>query len=91
MNWDASKIAKLRGQLRLSQAHFGQLFGVHPMTVSKWERGQASPNVYQTSMMDQYVLAAKQKQVPNTLEQVLVGMGIAAAILLLLNAAKGMK
>ena len=89
MPWTANEIAELRRRLNLSQALFGQLFGVHPMTVSKWERGQLVPNSYQAAMMDQFRLAAKNKKVPTTLEQVLVGAGIAAAIFLLLKAANG--
>jgi transcriptional regulator with XRE-family HTH domain len=89
MIWTAAAIADLRRRLHLSQALFGQLFGVHPMTVSKWERGQLTPNAYQIAMMDQYRLAAKQKAVPLQLEHVLLGAGIAAAIFLLLKAARG--
>jgi DNA-binding transcriptional regulator YiaG len=41
---EAMKSARLR--LRLSQVEFAILLGVHPVTVSKWERGEAEPSVW---------------------------------------------
>ncbi len=81
-------IAELRGRLGLNQMEFGNLFGVHPMTVSKWERGTLSPNHYQLALMNEFLRAARSKEVRETLGAVLVGAGIAAALLLLLNNAK---
>ena len=84
-----NEISTLRHKsLDLTQPQFGQLFGVHPMTVSKWERGQLKPNPYQVSLMEEFKRAAKNKRVKDTLVGVLVGAGIAAAVLLLLQAAK---
>ena len=81
-------IYKLRTDLNLTQALFGQLFGVHPMTVSKWERGQLAPNDYQVSLMTAFQNAAQKKKVKDQLSGVLVGAGIVAAITLLLTAIK---
>lgn len=81
-------IAKIRKSLGLTQANFGQLFGVHPMTVSKWERGELEPNPYQASLMNEFKQSAKNKRVTATLTGVLIGAGIAAALLLLLSAAR---
>ena len=78
-------ISTLRTKLGLSQAQFGNLFGVHPMTVSKWERGLLVPTAYQIALITEFENAAKQKEVRDTLAVVLVGAGIPAALLLLLK------
>ena len=78
-------IAKLRKQLALNQTQFGSLFDVHPMTVSKWERGLLQPTPYQVALMDEFSKAAKSKEVKETLSAVLIGAGIAAALYLLLR------
>lgn len=82
------QIKSLRAQLGLKQPEFGQLFGVHPITVSKWERGILEPNIYQQSLMDEFKKAAKSKEVKATLGKVLIGAGIAAALFLLLRSAR---
>ena len=81
-------IQKIRGNLNLTQAQFGQLFGIHPMTVSKWERGELIPNAYQASLMTEFNKAAKNKKVSDDLTEVLIGAGIIAALLLLLTSAR---
>ena len=81
-------VKNLREDLHLNQAQFGQLFGVHPMTVSKWERGVLAPNDYQQSLMQEFKKSAQDKEVKDTLTGVLIGAGIAAAIFLLLKAAR---
>ena len=78
-------IADLRKRLGLNQMEFGNLFGVHPMTVSKWERGTLSPNHYQLALMQDFEQSAKSKEVRDTVGAVLVGAGIAAALYLLLK------
>ena len=82
---DTNNISKLRERLKLSQAQFGNLFGVHPMTVSKWERGVLQPNSYQLALINEFGRAAKAKEVRETLGAVLIGAGIAAALYLLLK------
>lgn len=77
--------AQLRKKLGLSQAQFGNLFGVHPMTVSKWERDILQPTDYQLALMMDFEKAAKKKVVKDTIGAVLVGAGIAAALYLLLK------
>ncbi len=78
-------VSKLRSKLGLSQAQFGNLFGVHPMTVSKWERGILRPTDYQSALMQEFEKASKEKEVRDTIGSVLIGAGIAAALLLLLK------
>ena len=82
-------IPSLRKSLGLSQVEFGQLFGVHSMTVSKWERGVATPSAYQFALMQGFgrAAAAKKKQIQSELKRMLVGVGVVAALHLLLAAA----
>ena len=81
-------VAHLRKKLGLSQAQFGNLFGVHPMTVSKWERDILNPTDYQLALMMDFEKAAKKKEVKETIGAVLIGAGIAAALYLLLKNAR---
>ena len=79
------EICKLRQNLGLNQDKFGQLFGIHPMTVSKWERGILTPTPYQAAMMEAFEKAARKEKVKKTLKNILVAAGVAAAIYLLLK------
>ena len=84
---EAKAIADLRRSLGLSQVEFGQLFGTHAMTVSKWERGVLRPTTYQVVLMQQFkatadAKAAKEKE---ELKNLLVGAGVVAALLWLLS------
>jgi len=45
------KLATLRGRLGLTQTRLASLTGVHPMTVSKWERGVLAPRGHQRSIL----------------------------------------
>jgi transcriptional regulator with XRE-family HTH domain len=45
-------IKTLREFLGLSQDQFARLLGVHPMTVSKWERNVAFPPDYNIQQME---------------------------------------
>lgn len=84
---DPNSIFQLRSDLGLSQVQFGQLFGAHFMTVSKWERGVLTPSAYQLVLMDQFRKTADQKKA-QTREQVgklLVGAGVIAALVFLLG------
>lgn len=64
------------------------------MTVSKWERGESStaPGPYHLALMAEFEKAAASKEaaaVKDALGALLVGAGIAAALFLVLQAAKG--
>lgn len=82
------EILQLRTDLGLSQVQFGQLFGVHFMTVSKWERGVLSPNTYQLALMEQFrkTANAKKAEAHEQLGRILVGAGLIAALAWLLAA-----
>jgi transcriptional regulator with XRE-family HTH domain len=83
----AAQVSNLRRSLGLSQVEFGQLFGAHSMTVSKWERGVLKPTAYQIALMRQFQTTADaqkelaQEQVKN----LLVGAGVVAALFWLLG------
>lgn len=83
-----TELLQLRTDLGLSQVQFGQLFGVHFMTVSKWERGLLVPNTYQLALMEQFRKTANLKKVEaqEQLGKLLVGAGLIAALAWLLAA-----
>lgn len=82
------EIASLRHKLGLSQVEFGQLFDAHSMTISKWERGVLRPTAYQVALMRQFELTAEAKrdQSREQVKSLLVGAGVVAALVWLLNA-----
>jgi putative transcriptional regulator len=84
------QIIALRTALGLSQVQFAQLFGVHFMTVSKWERGVVTPSPYQVALMQQFAktAAAKQELAKQQVKNLLVGAGVVAALFFLLSGAK---
>ena len=82
---NASEIRALREQLGLNQVEFAQLAGVHPITVSKWERNAASPTPYQNALFDQFREGAKDHEIRFTIKDILIGAGVALAIALLLR------
>ena len=85
-------IPALRRALGVSQVEFGQLFGVHFMTVSKWERGVVEPSPYQVALMEQFAkrAEAQQEQAKEQVKKMLVGAGVVAALgWLLTEASKG--
>ena len=83
------QIGALRALLGLSQIQFAQLFGVHFMTVSKWERGVVAPSPYQSALMDQFAKTAeiKREQVKDEVGKLLLGAGVVAALVWLLSGA----
>ena len=84
-------IYKLRRVLGLNQDKFGQLLGIHAMTVSKWERGVLRPTPYQIAMMEAFNKAARKEEIKRTLKNILVAAGVVAAVYLLLKCARNTK
>jgi len=82
---NASEIRNLRDELGLNQVEFAQLMGVHPVTVSKWERDEAFPTPYQNALFEQFGQASQQKEVRDNLKGILIGAGVAVALALLLK------
>ena len=87
---DPKRIRKLRRALRLNQAEFAQLLGAHAVTVSRWETPGSGygPSAYQCALMQAFEEAARSREMDQTLKNLLVGAGIAAAIYFLLKAAR---
>ena len=88
---DPDEVRTLRRALRLNQAEFAQLLGAHAVTVSRWETPGSGygPSAYQCALMRDFEKAAGSREMGQTLKNLLVGAGIAAAIYFLLKAARG--
>ncbi len=61
------------------------------LTVSKWERGLLAPSPYQETMLQSFRKAAKKPDIGEEVATALVAVGVAFALLLLLEAAFGKK
>src|SRR5687768_10419137 len=85
MNADA--IRDTRERLGLTQTQFGQLLGVHWVTVSKWERGLLAPDSYKQALLERFRQTALQRNPPSDVGEVLLAAGVVAALVLLLVAA----
>jgi len=86
---EPESIIDLRKSLKLTQQEFAQLFGVHHMTVSKWERGDLKPNGYQLALMTEFRQAVKKDgNIPSILSAMLVGSSITNALFMLLHRAR---
>ena len=81
----------MRDRLSLTQPQLAQLLGVHPLTVSKWERSVLTPSVHQETMLQSFAKAAKKPEVGDAAAAALVTVGVALALLILLQAAFGKK
>ena len=79
-----------RANLGLTQGELAGLMGVHPLTVSKWERGVAAPTAYQRALLDAFSLAADRLPgVGPAAVQAAAGRGVPRGLLLLLAGAYG--
>lgn len=85
---NSKDIKKLRKNLGLNQAKFGDLLGAHPMTVSKWERDELKPSDYQKTLITEFQQAAKDEKVKENLKTILLGAGIAAALYFILKSTR---
>jgi transcriptional regulator with XRE-family HTH domain len=84
------EIAAIRADLGFNQAQFARLLGVHPITVSKWERGVLVPNAHQAALIRSFRKAVQHDEdVGQQIAGFLVGTGVALALYHLLNAAFG--
>lgn len=55
----ARDIRDTRVRLRLTQPQLGRLLGAHWVTVSKWEREEASPSEFQSELLRAFQRAAR--------------------------------
>jgi len=85
----AAEVFTVRDQLGLNQTQLAQLLGVHPLTVSKWERGLLEPSAHQETLLRSFRKAAKKPDIGEQVAAALAAMGVAFALLLLLEAAFG--
>lgn len=46
----STRVRELRRRMSLTQQDFARVFGVHPLTVSKWERGRLRPDAWRVGM-----------------------------------------
>ncbi len=88
---DGKQISKIRAMLGLGQSEFAQLFDVHPMTISKWERDTATPTSYQFGLLAEFEKAAKDKEIKKGISTLLITAGVIAVIYLLLSKSRGGK
>ena len=86
----AAEVFAIRSQLGLSQVQLAQLLGVHPLTVSKWERGVLGPTPHQGALLQSFAKASQAKeQIGTEVSHLLVTAGVAVALFALLSAAFG--
>jgi DNA-binding XRE family transcriptional regulator len=80
-------IKTIRKVLNLNQPQLAQLMGVHPITVSKWERGVTPPTAYQEAFFNLFRLAGKDKEVRDTVKSLLITAGVIVALTLIFKVA----
>jgi len=85
------EIRGIRADLNLTQAQFGQLLGVHEITVSRWERGEFQPTPYQEVIMREFGKVARDKEVKAAIVGILIGAGVIAALYYLFDKARKKK
>ncbi len=86
----SAQLQKLRERLGLSQVQLAQLLGVHPLTVSKWERGVLAPTPHQSALLDSFAKArGARKTIGDEVGELLLTAGVVVALYTLLNAAFG--
>lgn len=82
---NAEFVKTTRDSLGLTQVQLAQLMGIHPITISKWERNESAPTAYQQTLLNHFREAAKEKAIRDTIVQVLVGVGVGVALAMLLQ------
>lgn len=83
------RIKKIRDKLQYNQVHLAQILDVHPITVSKWERGILKPSAWQESLLLEFEIA--QKKFKDIGERALTALyfdGINSGLYTLLSAAR---
>lgn len=84
----ANEIANLRQNMGLSQTQFAQLFGIHPITVIRWEKGTAIPTDYQKGLMESFKTANDKPEAKEvSLGAMIVTAGAIAVLAFLLGLA----
>ena len=84
----SEEVKKIRGNLKMTQQHLAQILGVHPITVSKWERGRISVPHYHGTLLTSFKEA--HQKFPNigpAVVEALMSGGISSALYCLLSTA----
>lgn len=90
MTLSRAEIRQIREGLNLTQVQFATLLGVHPLTVSKWERegGALKPTPHQQALIESFRVASdKQEKIGETVAGLLITAGALVALVALLNVA----
>lgn len=73
-------IVRLRRNLRWTQLQLASVLGVHPITVSKWERGVLETSAYQSDLLCSFIRSHRRDpNIGDKVEAIRV-IGIPAAI-----------
>ena len=57
--YDGKRVKSLRSLLGITQVDLAVLLGIHPMTISRWERGLLAPTDYQGKLLRTFEQAAE--------------------------------
>lgn len=84
-------IVQVREALGLTQVDFAILIGVHPLTISKWERKKLMPTQWQMGLIEAFGVASKKPGLNRTTKRDLYALGSTKTIYKLLRACYGSK
>ena len=83
-----AEILVIRTELGLTQLQLAQLLGVHPLTISKWERGLLVPTPHQQALLQSFRSAKKtQTNIGEVAANLLLTAGVVVALYAILRAA----
>lgn len=82
---DGSAIRRVRQSLGFTQGNFAQLLGVHPITVSKWERDLALPTAWCGGLVLQLATIPEPTSAGRVARARLAGDGVSRALYELLK------
>lgn len=82
---ETNRWKEIRKRLGLTQETLALLLGVHPITVSCWERGKSSPNPWCAGLMEQFATIPDPEAVGRLAQARLVTDGLARALYELLK------
>jgi len=86
---DRCRVGTARRAIGLSQSDFAEVLGVHPLTISKWERGVNRPSAWYQELVARIERAAKAGVTGDRVRRVLAGCGSVEALTMLLRKGAG--
>jgi len=85
---EGKQVAGIRKSLGFTQAELASLFGVHALTISKWERGHLTPRPYPMAMLLAFEQGHKRcPTIGSRVRGILASEGPVAGVHMLLRAA----